>query len=47
MISEKGITKGGSWREDAEFMKIKNKNKFDGNAHSNIGFRYFMEIVEK
>jgi formylglycine-generating enzyme required for sulfatase activity len=47
MISEKGITKGGSWREDAEFMKVKNKNKFDGNAQSNIGFRYFMEIVEK
>jgi formylglycine-generating enzyme required for sulfatase activity len=47
MIIEKGFTKGGSWREDAEFMKVKNKNKFDGNAQSNIGFRYFMEIIEK
>ena len=47
MIAEKGITKGGSWREDAEFMKIKNKNFNGGKAESNIGFRYFMEIVEK
>lgn len=47
MILEKGSTKGGSWREDALYMKIKNKNNFDGSGHSNIGFRYFMEVIEK
>ena len=47
MVYEKGIIKGGSWREDSEFMKIKNKNYNDGKAQSNVGFRYFMEIVEK
>jgi formylglycine-generating enzyme required for sulfatase activity len=47
MIAEKGITKGGSWREDSEFMKIKNKKFNYGKAQSNVGFRYFMEIVEK
>jgi formylglycine-generating enzyme required for sulfatase activity len=47
MVHEKGITKGGSWREDSEFMKIKNKNYNDGKAQSNVGFRYFMEIIEK
>lgn len=47
MINEKGITKGGSWRDDSEFLKIKNKNTYDGKSQANVGFRYFVEILEK
>jgi len=47
MISEKGIAKGGSWKNEAEFLKIENKYKYDGKASPFIGFRFFAEIIEK
>lgn len=47
MISEKGITKGGSWKNDSTFLKIKSRDFFDGNGQNSIGFRYFAEIIEK
>jgi len=47
MISEKGITKGGSWKNDSTFLKIKSRDFFDGNGQISIGFRYFAEIIEK
>jgi sulfatase modifying factor 1 len=47
MINEKGIVKGGSWRDDSEYLKIDTKYKYDGNAQVSVGFRYFAEIIEK
>ena len=47
MISEKGITKGGSWKSDSTFLEIKSRDYFDGKNHESIGFRYFAEIIEK
>lgn len=45
MINEKGITKGGSWRSPGGDVII---DKYDNYLTSSkeIGFRYFMEIVE-
>lgn len=47
MIAEKGIAKGGSWKDKAELLKINSKYNYDGNAQTNVGFRYFAEIIEK
>lgn len=47
MIDEKGIVKGGSWRDGPEFLKIESYHKYDGKPQAHIGFRYFMEIIEK
>ena len=47
MINEKGIAKGGSWRKKSEYLKIDTKYKYDGSAQTFIGFRYFVEILEK
>ncbi len=47
MINEKGIVKGGGWRDDSEYLKIESKYKYDGKANASVGFRYFAEIIEK
>lgn len=49
MLSDKGQTKGGSWRDTAEYMKIDGEDKYADfdTPMSTIGFRYFMDIIEK
>lgn len=47
MINEKGIVKGGSWRDDSEYLKIDTKYKYDGKAQTFVGFRSFAEILEE
>lgn len=47
MISDASIIKGGSWLDGAEKMAISNKQAYDGLAKYSVGFRYFMEVVEK
>lgn len=47
MIKEKGIAKGGSWRDIPENLQIDARYKYDGKAQAFIGFRYFVEILEK
>ncbi|MES2395609.1 MAG: SUMF1/EgtB/PvdO family nonheme iron enzyme [Bacteroidota bacterium] len=47
MINEKGIVKGGSWRDDSEYLKIDTKYKYDGKAQTFVGFRCFAEILEE
>lgn len=46
MICEKGITKGGSWKNDSTFLKINSRGFFDGSGQESVGFRYFAEIIE-
>jgi formylglycine-generating enzyme required for sulfatase activity len=49
MISFKGKTKGGSWMDGQEAIKIESVGEYadkDRNRAA-IGFRYFMEIIEK
>jgi len=49
MLAEKGHTKGGSWQDTAENMKIESNGKFANfnSPMSTIGFRYFMDVIEK
>jgi sulfatase modifying factor 1 len=47
MLSDRNIVKGGGWSDKAEFMTISSIQKYDGNASRNVGFRYFLEIIEK
>ena len=47
MINEKGVVKGGSWKDDQAFLKIDSKHNYDGDSQPNVGFRYFVEIIEK
>ncbi len=46
MINEKGIVKGGSWRDKSEYLAIATKYKYDGNAQAFVGFRYFAQVLE-
>lgn len=47
MLNEKEIIKGGSWANTSDFLRIDTKIKYDGSPKPYIGFRYFMEIIEK
>ena len=49
MISEKGKTKGGSWASTGYYLQIDVEGENDGISEPSpmIGFRYFMEIIEK
>jgi formylglycine-generating enzyme len=46
MISEKGIACGGGWRSHEGDIRIDSRMHYTKSA-SDIGFRYFMEIVEE
>jgi len=45
MISEKGIVKGGSWKNRADYLRI-DKQQYVYSASPEVGFRYVVEIVE-
>ena len=49
MLAEKGSTKGGSWKDTEEAMKIDGDGKFAKfeKPMPTIGFRYFMVVIEK
>ena len=47
MINEKGTAKGGSWKQDSEYLKINSKYNYDGSPQPYVGFRFFAEIIEK
>lgn len=46
MINQKGVAKGGSWKDIAENLKVHAKYNYNGGAQPFIGFRYFAEILE-
>jgi sulfatase modifying factor 1 len=46
MVAEKGIAKGGAWNRTQEYLEISNRENYDGNAQTFVGFRYFMDILE-
>ena len=46
MVAEKGKAKGGSWKSFGGEVRIESVEYFKNSAN-NIGFRYFMEIIEK
>jgi formylglycine-generating enzyme required for sulfatase activity len=47
MVSAKGISKGGSWADPAEHMAYDHVGTYEESAQPTIGFRYFMDIMEK
>ncbi len=47
MLSDNTIVKGGSWLDSSEYMKIISKQTYDGGAKNSVGFRYFLDIIEK
>lgn len=48
MLAETGRTKGGSWNSTAYYIQIDAEDEFEGFTGSSfdIGFRYFMEVLE-
>jgi len=46
MVKEKGVSRGGSWRNTGGDVKIKSRGHYTKSA-IDLGFRYFMEIKEK
>ncbi len=47
MMADKGIVKGGSWCDYAENMTILSTQSYDGSAKRTVGFRYFVDIIER
>jgi sulfatase modifying factor 1 len=47
MVAEKGIAKGGSWRNKSDDLQIKAKYLYEGDAQNFIGFRYFLVVLEE
>ncbi len=45
MITERGKTKGGSWRDRREEMEISRSSKQDS-ASPEVGFRYILEVIK-
>lgn len=46
MVQEKGLSKGGSWADTEEFVRIKSMNNYTESGPT-LGFRFFMEVIEK
>ena len=46
MISEKGVTKGGSYKDIEKGLAIEAKGSYQGTA-TDIGFRYFMRVMSE
>lgn len=47
MTSTANSIKGGSWMDNAAQLKIAMNQSYDGNPKCYVGFRCFMEIIEK
>ncbi|MEN8929281.1 MAG: SUMF1/EgtB/PvdO family nonheme iron enzyme [Flavobacteriales bacterium] len=45
MVSEKGLVKGGSWKNRADWLRI-DKKQYVFSASPEVGFRYMVEIIE-
>jgi formylglycine-generating enzyme required for sulfatase activity len=45
MVSDKGISRGGGWKNVGGDVKIQSKSYYSKSA-IDVGFRYFMEIIE-
>lgn len=46
MVLESGISKGGSWKSTVTALAIEAQEKYDGPS-TQIGFRYFLEVIEE
>lgn len=47
MISDKQFVKGGSWQSTPEFLTITSKQSNDGNPKPTVGFRFFVDLIER
>ncbi len=47
MISDKQIIKGGSWQSTSEYLTITSKQSNDGNPKPTVGFRFFVDLIER
>jgi sulfatase modifying factor 1 len=46
MVQAKGISRGGSWKSTGAEVRIKSRAHYDKTA-TDLGFRYFMQVIEK
>ncbi len=46
MLAIKGESKGGSWTSTQQYIQIEAKEYYI-NSNANLGFRFFMEVIEK
>lgn len=47
MLYDKKIVKGGSWSDTIENLNIDAQKPYDGTAMTTVGFRYFIQVIEK
>lgn len=46
MLITKGVCKGGSWTSSQQYIQIEAKENYIA-SNANLGFRYFMQVLEK
>jgi formylglycine-generating enzyme required for sulfatase activity len=47
MLNDKKMVKGGSWQDTIENLRIDAQKSYERTAMTTVGFRYFMEVIEK
>lgn len=47
MVIDSPVNKGGSWNDSPEFLTITRQQKLDKVPSPTVGFRVFMEVIEK
>jgi len=47
MLTVNNIVKGGSWLDSPDFTIIANKQTYDGSPKNSVGFRYFVDVIDK
>jgi formylglycine-generating enzyme required for sulfatase activity len=47
MIADSTLVKGGSWFDFSDWHEIKKSQPYDGGSNPTVGFRVFMEVIQK
>jgi formylglycine-generating enzyme required for sulfatase activity len=47
MVSDVDVTKGGSWGDKSDYLQVQVKKQYNGEPSPFVGFRVFMEVLEK
>jgi formylglycine-generating enzyme required for sulfatase activity len=47
MVSDPTLVKGGGWRDANEMINISGHGDYDGLPRTDVGFRFFMDVVER
>jgi hypothetical protein len=47
MMAEKGLSKGGSWMHETDYLNVHKNIPYNGSPLIFLVFRYFTEVIER